>query len=101
MVNINFVLNHSVERPFNLFTPGNLKGCIINFRTLGSLFTNVINRKFINEPTGARAKIGYTLLSGRPRFLSLHPLTQRPTTNYKQTFRRLIQTLNARYIYSA
>ena len=26
MVNINFVLNHSVERAFNLFAPGNLKG---------------------------------------------------------------------------
>ena len=102
MIDINFVLNHSVKRPFNFFAPGNLKGCIINFRALGSLFPNVVNGKFINEPTGGTCqKIGYTLLSGRPRFLSLHPLTQRPTTNYKQTFRRSIQTLNARYIYTA
>lgn len=56
MIDINFVFNHSVERPFNLFTPGNLKGCIINFRALGSLFPNMVDRKFINEPTGARAK---------------------------------------------
>ena len=36
MIDVNFVFNHSVERPFNFFAPGNLKGCIINFRALGS-----------------------------------------------------------------
>ena len=52
MIDINFVLNHLVECSFNLFAPGNLKSCKINFRASGSLFPNVVNRKFIYEPTG-------------------------------------------------